>query len=112
MGKFELQLGEQRFTYTHGPKIPKTASWQADRDTNVRILFEDLNQTVHRETYSGTWAWLRLLDASGSSKIGNTQYRATINKDSRKMVYRLDTRSRFSGLNLALLRNYRCPDSL
>lgn len=112
VGKFELQLGEQRFTYTHGPKIPRNASWQADRDTSIRLLFEDLNQTTHRETYTGTWAWYRLLDASGASKTGNTQYRMTINKDNRKMVYRMDARSRLSGLNLALLRNYRCPDSL
>lgn len=112
VGKFELQLGEQRFTYTHGPKIPKNASWQADRDTNIRVLFEDLNQNLHRDTYSGNWAWYRLLDAAGIAKTANTQYRATINKDNRKMTYRLDTRSRLSGLNLALLRNYRCPDSL
>lgn len=112
VGKFELLLGEQRFSYTHGPKIPRNASWQADRDSTVRILFEDLNQTQHRETYSGSWAWLRLLDDAGISKTGNTRYSATIAKSSRKMVYRLDTRSRLSGLNLALLRNYRCPDSL
>lgn len=112
VGKFELQLGEQRFTYTHGPKIPRNASWQADRDTSVRVLFEDLNQTTHRESYSGTWAWFRLLDAAGASKTSDTQYRMTINKDNRKMTYRMDTRSRLSGLNLALLRNYRCPDSL
>lgn len=112
VGKFELLLGEQRFSYTHGPKVPRNGSWQADRDNTVRILFEDLNQTQHRETYSGSWAWLRLLDDAGIAKTGNTQYRATIAKDNRKMVYRLDTRSRLSGLNLALLRNYRCPESL
>jgi len=112
VGKFELQLGEQRFSYTHGPKIPKNANWQADRDTNIRVLFEDLNQTLHRETYTGTWAWYRLLDASNTRKTGNTRYSATISKNNRNMVYKMDTRSRFSGLNLALLRNYRCPSSL
>ena len=112
VGKFELQLGEQRFTYTHGPKLNKKASWRSGRDTNIRILFEDLNQTLHRETFTGVWAWYRLLDDASIRKVGNTTYRATFNKDGRKAQYQLSAASRISGLNLSLLRNYRCPQGL
>ena len=112
VGKFELTLGKQRNTYTHGPKIPKSFSWKVDRDTSARILFEDLNQTVHRENFSGPWAWYRLLDASGIRKVGNTTYRATFSKNGRKADYKLTSSSRISGLNLAILRNYDCPETL
>lgn len=112
VGKFELQLGDQRNVYTHGPKIPKKASWRVARDTNIRILFEDLNQTLHRETYSGPWAWYRLLDDANIRKVGNTTYRAVFNKDGRKADYQLSASTRISGLNVSLLRNYRCPETL
>lgn len=112
VGKFELQLGDQRYTYTHGPKIGKNATWRSGRDTSIRILFEDLNQTPHRETYTGNWAWYRLLDDAGIRKVGNTTYRATFNKDGRKAEYELTSSSRISGLNISLLRNYRCPQGL
>ncbi|MEE2732146.1 MAG: type VI secretion system membrane subunit TssM [Pseudomonadota bacterium] len=112
VGKFELQLGDQRFAYTHGPKLNKNASWRSGRDTNIRILFEDLNQTLHRETYTGAWAWYRLLDDAAIRKVGNTTYQATFNKNGRNAKYQLTAASRISGLNLSLLRNYRCPQGL
>lgn len=112
VGKFELLLGDQRIIYTHGPKIGKKAGWRSGRDTSVRILFEDLNQTAHRETFSGNWAWIRLLDAADIRKVGNTTYRATFNKDGRKAEYEFSADSRISGLNLSLLRNYFCPQGL
>ncbi len=112
VGKFELQLGNQRNVYTHGPRIPKRYSWQISRDTQVRILFEDLNQTLHRARYSGPWAWLRALDDAHIRKIGNTRYRAVFQKDGRKATYLLDTSSRISGLDVPLLRHYHCPKNL
>src|SRR5690606_38209371 len=87
VGRFELLLGDQRFEYTHGPKIPKPASWKAGRDLSVRILFEDLNQTLHRQNYEGTWAWYRLLDASGLRKNDPTRYSASFSTGSRKAEY-------------------------
>lgn len=112
VGKFELTLGTQRNTYTHGPKIPKSFSWKVDRDTKARILFEDLNQTLHRETFTGPWAWYKLLDAANIRKVGNTTYRAKFVKDGRKADYQLTSSSKLSGLNVALLRNYYCPETL
>ena len=112
VGRFELQLGSQSFAYTHGPKIPKSASWNVGRDTQVRILFEDLNQTLHRASYSGPWAWLHALDDAGIKKIGNTRYRAAFQKDGRQATYLFDTSTRLSGLNVPLLRDYRCPQGL
>ncbi|MDY6919721.1 MAG: type VI secretion system membrane subunit TssM [Pseudomonadota bacterium] len=112
VGRFELQLGDQRFVYTHGPKLNKPASWKAGRDNKIRILFEDLNQTLHRREYSGTWAWYRLLDDANARKTGSTSYRANFNTDGREAQYELTSSSRLSGLNLALFRNYRCPQGL
>jgi len=113
VGRFELQLGdEQRFAYTHGPKLNKKATWRSGRDISIRLLFEDLNQTLHRATYSGPWAWYRLLDDAGIRKTGTTTYRAGFKKDGRVADYQLTAASRVSGLNLALLRNYFCPQGL
>lgn len=112
VGRFELQVGDQRFEYTHGPKIPKPASWKAGRDLSVRVLFEDLNQTLHRENYEGTWSFYRLLDASGLRKVDGTRYTITIVKDTRRADYSLEADTRASGLDLGLLRSYRCPDRL
>ncbi|HVK98891.1 MAG TPA: type VI secretion IcmF C-terminal domain-containing protein, partial [Dongiaceae bacterium] len=98
--------------YTHGPKIPIAAKWKAGQDLSVRILFEDLNQTLHRESFEGTWSWYRLLDASSLRKVDPNRYTVTIMKDTRRADYQLEADTRASGLDLGLLRSYRCPDKL
>ena len=52
----------------HGPKISKNMNWPGDGGTNVRMTFEDLNDSIKRVTYDGPWALLRLLDESTISQ--------------------------------------------
>ncbi len=67
--RFELEVGENSLSYSHGPKFWKTLKWVGSDDKNrVRIIFEDLNEKQHTKTFDGPWAWFKLLDRSILSK--------------------------------------------
>ncbi|MCF6261171.1 MAG: type VI secretion system membrane subunit TssM [Gammaproteobacteria bacterium] len=67
--RFELEVGENNISYSHGPKFWKTLTWVGSDDKNrVRIIFEDLNERQYSRAFDGPWAWFKLLDQSKLSK--------------------------------------------
>lgn len=111
--RFSLELASTRLSYSHGPQISKDVSWTSGEDDRVRLLFEDLNGGMHREQFSGDWAWLRLLDASSLSARGNAStFNATFSVGSRKVQYQLTAKTTANPFDTALLRGYRCPQRL
>jgi len=67
--RFELEVGENNISYSHGPKFWKTLKWVGSDDKNrVRIIFEDLNERQYSKAFDGPWAWFKLLDQSKLSK--------------------------------------------
>jgi len=67
--RFELEVGENNISYSHGPKFWKTLKWAGSDDKNrVRIIFEDLNERQYSRAFDGPWAWFKLLDQSKLSK--------------------------------------------
>ena len=67
--RFELEVGENNISYSHGPKFWKTLKWVGSDDKNrVRIIFEDLNERQYSRAFDGPWAWFKLLDQSKLSK--------------------------------------------
>ena len=70
--RFTLEIGNNRISYSHGPKIPKPMKWSAgDDQERVRLIFEDLNEQEHPKEYHGPWAWFKLLY---NSKIQRTTH--------------------------------------
>ena len=77
--RFELEVGENNVSYSHGPKFWKTLSWVgSDEKNRVRIIFEDLNDQQHSKTFDGPWAWFKLMNQSKISKTEKSNvYRVT-----------------------------------
>ncbi|MFT7559573.1 MAG: type VI secretion system protein ImpL [Flavobacteriales bacterium] len=111
---FSLELGDEKFNYSHGPRIPKNLSWTAGEDSRIRLLFEDLNETLHRSNFEGDWSWFKLLDNSTVKKgAANTgRYTITFKSDERKADFNFESKTSVSPFNVSLLRRYRCLKTL
>ncbi|OUS04758.1 hypothetical protein A9Q81_05660 [Gammaproteobacteria bacterium 42_54_T18] len=111
--KFELSFGDQRLRYTHGPKISKNMNWPGDGGTNVRMTFEDLNDSIKRVTYDGPWALLRLLDESTISQTRRSNvYHVTFSTLGRKATWQVTARSVNNPFQSQSISRYRCPEAL
>ncbi len=113
--RFELDLGPRQppVSYTHGPKIARNLEWRPGEDRRARILFEDLNDTVHRAQYEGDWALLRLLNASEVSTTGRGNvFQLRIGAGGRSAEYELTARSTSNPFAPGLISGYRCLQQL
>ncbi|CAM3826987.1 type VI secretion system membrane subunit TssM [Parendozoicomonas haliclonae] len=110
---FSLELGDQRLSYSHGPKVLKKFNWDSADSSRARIVFEDLNETVNRKQFEGDWAWFRLLDASKLDATGDPrEYQLTFNENGREARFRLIANSSVNPFNQSLLRQYKLSSRL
>ncbi|MBB3060956.1 type VI secretion system membrane subunit TssM [Microbulbifer rhizosphaerae] len=110
---FALEMGGQRVPYSHGPRTPKQLAWRGGESNRARIIFEDLNETVHRSHFEGDWAWYRLLAASDLQPgRSSTEYFVTFEKQGRKAEFRLTASGVENPFDRSLLQGYRCPETL
>lgn len=110
---FALELGDSRIPYSHGPRTAKGVQWTSGEDNRVRVIFEDLNETVHRKHFEGDWAWLRLIDDSQLNSTNNKSvHLITFEENGRKAEFKLTASSSINPFDHSLLRNYRVSDSL
>ncbi len=116
--RFWLDVGEQRFKYSHGPKFWKDLNWSAEEGNNrVRLVFEDLDGDRHENSYEGPWAWLKLQDRS---KISKTQQSSTYLVEyafnetgiQHVMKYLIKARSIKNPFGQNLLASFRCPENI
>jgi len=111
--RFELAIGEQTpLVYTHGPKIPASFNWQGGDVQRVRVIFEDLNDAVHRKEYEGDWALFRLLADASVKPIDGSNYELHISVEGRSADYQLSASSSNNPFNPELLGGYRCVQHL
>ncbi len=115
--RFTLDVGDTRVSYNHGPKFWKAVNWSgADEGKRIRVAIEDLNGSVHERTFSGPWAWFRLMDASNIQKTGKSNvYRITFSTgggDAHKIVYEGKTKSINNPLSNSLLTSFKSPETL
>lgn len=110
---FALELGENRVNYSHGPRTLKSMTWTGGEDMRVRVIFEDLNETVHRKHYEGDWSWLRLLDDSHIDETGNKSIKQIVfEENGRRAEFRLIANTGINPFDRQLLRSYDCPQYL
>ncbi|WP_343049024.1 type VI secretion system membrane subunit TssM [Simiduia aestuariiviva] len=110
---FSLELGDARVNYSHGPRTLKPMTWEGGKAMRVRVIFEDLNETVHRKHYEGDWAWFRLLDASKIETTASSNVKTiTFEENGRQAEFRLIANSGINPFDNRVLRNYDCPQYL
>ncbi|HEY8570193.1 type VI secretion system membrane subunit TssM [Microbulbifer sp.] len=110
---FALELGGQRVPYSHGPRTSSKLDWKGGESNRVRIIFEDLNETVHRQHFEGDWAWYRLLLNSEVERgRSSNEYLVTFRESGRAAQFRLSANGVNNPFDQALLASYRCPQVL
>lgn len=118
--RFTLDVGDTRITYNHGPKFWKPVSWSgSDEGKRIRIAIEDINGVLHEKTFTGPWAWFRLMDDSNITRTSTSNiYRITFQAsrsgsgDPESIVYEGKTKSINHPLSNSLLASYSTPESL
>lgn len=116
--QFTLDVGDTRLEYKHGPKFWKPVSWSgADEGKRIRIVFEDLGGSTYESTFTGPWAWFRLMDASNvrstsRSNVYNITFSASRGGEPHKIVYEGKTKSVNNPFSNNLLGSFKAPGSL
>ncbi|MFT6986122.1 MAG: type VI secretion system protein ImpL [Psychromonas sp.] len=113
--RFMLEMGDDRISYSHGPKFWKKLNWSANSEqSRVRIIFEDLNEQQHSETFEGPWAWFRLLAQSKLTKTNESStYLVTyaVNAE-HKISYKIKAKSVKNPFEKQLMSLFKCPASI
>ena len=110
---FTMEIGENRISYSHGPRIEKSLNWIAGESGRSRIVFEDLGERVSNDQYDGDWSLLRMIDdAQLHSTVNKSEKVITFTESGYQAQYRLAASTNVNPFDLSLLRNFRCPQSL
>jgi len=121
--RFQLEVGDQRISYNHGPKFWKSLNWSGgDENKRVRIVFEDLAENRHEKTYDGPWAWFRLQDQSSLTKTRQSnvymvtydipENQVSTGKGRHHIQYLIKAKSVDNPFNENLLGTFRCPENI
>ncbi|WP_020408565.1 type VI secretion system membrane subunit TssM [Hahella ganghwensis] len=111
--RFDLEVGTQRLRYTHGPQLRKTMQWPTYDKPGARIVFEDLNETLHQTAYDGDWGLFRLLEDSTVEGGGSARlYQVGVEVERRKAQLELLASSTLNPFSAGWIKQYRCPESL
>ncbi len=110
--RFDFEVGDQRLRYTHGPRLRTTMEWPT-LETGARILFEDLNGTMHEQEFTGDWGFFRLLDANQVKRGGSSrQFQVNLAVEFRKAELQIVASSASNPFYPGWIKAYRCPDKL
>ena len=111
--RFDFEVGSQRLRYTHGPQLRKTMQWPTYDTPGAKLVFEDLNETLHQSNYEGDWGFFRLLEDNTVSKGGSARlYEVEIEVAKRKAQLELLASSTLNPFAAGWIKQYRCPESL
>lgn len=125
--RFMLELGDNRISYSHGPKFWKKVKWSGnDEASRVRILFEGLSEQQYSKSFDGPWAWFRLIDQSRLEKTSKSNvflatYGITENAPSpdfnkkqlaHSITYEIKAKSVHNPFSENLLGSFRCPEKI
>jgi type VI secretion system protein ImpL len=112
---FSIELGHKgtRIAYSHGPKLPKKASWQSGTDNFLRLLFIDINGTEREQEYRSEWALLRLFDDSRRESGKDAgEFVVTFSTSGRDARYAVKARTSLEAIRHQSLLKYSCPARL
>lgn len=117
--RFSMEVGDQRLSYSHGPRFWTSLTWEATSENLlIRLAFEDLQGRWHHRDYHGVWAWLRLLDASYMERTADQaaylvtfamEDQAQFARSRQKIVYEIKTQGADNPLRRDLLTTFDLP---
>ncbi|HED35860.1 MAG TPA: type VI secretion system membrane subunit TssM [Gammaproteobacteria bacterium] len=125
--RFLMEVGDQRISYSHGPRFWKDITWAGeDENKRVRVVFEGLDDRRHDKSFDGPWAWFKLQDRSKLKKTTKSNvYMVTytvvekirrggnsVIKVNHDMKYLIKARSVNNLFSKNLLAKFKCPSSI
>lgn len=119
--RFTLEMGEQRVTYSHGPKLWRKVQWQgSDEHSRIRLIFEDLQSNLHTRVYEGAWAWFRLNDdfpvaKTSQANIFTTEFTVeddVVDNAVRRIRYEIKADSVDNPFGRDILGSFKCPEDI
>ncbi|MGI9498515.1 MAG: type VI secretion system membrane subunit TssM, partial [Geminicoccaceae bacterium] len=113
VSKFQLELGDQRIAYRHGPVRARELTWPGSNAiAGARLVFTTFEQAAPPASLSarGVWGWFRLLDRFQSrSDTSATSDLIDFEIDGFKATYALDPMTSKDVAVLSLFDDFRCP---
>ncbi|UHD16098.1 type VI secretion system membrane subunit TssM [Thiocapsa bogorovii] len=109
-----LDIGGQIVDYRQGPPTPHQLKWPSPlAPGRVRLVFVDGAGGRPSVTYSGPWAWFRLLDSSNMRSTSQQElFRVGFSLAGFSAQFDLRAVSVRNPFKLSELRGFRCPDRL
>ncbi|MGB5832697.1 MAG: type VI secretion system membrane subunit TssM [Thiohalocapsa sp.] len=109
-----LDIGGQIVDYRQGPPIPSQLQWPSPLvPGRVRLVFVDGAGGRPSRTYSGPWAWFRLLDSASMRSTSQQElFRVSLSLAGHNAEFELRAVSVRNPFKLSELRGFRCPDRL
>ncbi|MCK4709688.1 MAG: type VI secretion system membrane subunit TssM, partial [Gammaproteobacteria bacterium] len=114
VSRFVLDMGGNKYTYTHGPKFWSQHTWPGGVESQrVSIYFEKIDNEILTRDYEGAWAWFKLLDQSQLNKTHQSNvFNVTYSMSDSEIKYNLKANSVVNPFTNGLLSNFRCPEVL
>jgi type VI secretion system protein ImpL len=112
--QFILDLGGQLVDYRQGPPIAHQLQWPSpEAPGRVRMVFVDNQGGRPSVTYSGPWAWFRLLDAARLTPTRQQElFKVSLSLAGYGAQFDLRAVSVRNPFQMSALRGFRCPDRL
>jgi len=112
--QFLLDLGGQIVDYRHGPPKLQMLKWPSPiAPGRVRMVFVDLLDARPTRSFSGPWAWFRLLDETRVIQTGQSElFRLIFSLAGHSAEFELRAVSVRNPFRLQELRGFRCLDRL
>ncbi|HCS92752.1 MAG: type VI secretion system membrane subunit TssM [Thiohalocapsa sp. PB-PSB1] len=109
-----LDIGGQIVDYRQGPPSAQSLRWPSPQAPGrVRLVFVDGVGGRPSLTYSGPWAWFRLLDSANLRATRQQElFRARFSLAGYRAEFNLRAVSVRNPFKLSELRGFRCPDRL
>ena len=114
VSRFVLDMGGNKYSYTHGPKFWSNHAWPGGIDAQrVSIYFEKLDNEILTRDYDGAWSWFRLLDQSRLSATQQpNRFNVIYSMADSEARYEIKANSVVNPFTKGLLSNFRCPRTL
>jgi len=114
VSRFVLDMGGNKYSYTHGPKFWNQHSWPGGPEAQrVSIYFEKLDNEILTRDYDGAWSWFRLLDQSRLSATHQpNKFNVIYSMADSEVSYEIKAKSVVNPFTKGLLSNFRCPGVL
>lgn len=111
--KFTLNVGSQILNMTQNSNTPKTFSWPGKDPGFVTIQFIQTDGSNPTKTYSGPWAWFRMLDANTLQSSPNpAKFTLSIQLGSNSASFTLIANHRINPMIPGIIEKFRCPEKL